>query len=92
MTIDEGYSSPSKHTPGKKLKRSPTKKSPGKQKIIVTPTKLGIDNYDKIELNGKFNLDVDPKERNGEFTLEGIAGMVQIQNDSSEENFYSLPM
>ena len=94
MTIDEGFYSPSKNSTGKKKASSKKNKSPVKGvRVDKTPTKEDfINESSNIQIHGKFELDVEPEDSKNEYTLEGIAGMVHIKKDVSEENFYSLPM
>ena len=80
MTIDEGFSSPSMQikSSGKKTKSGKKAKSPSKRK--QSPTKVdGLPS--NIQLQRNFDLDINEAGRklNTEsYTLEGIAGMVNI--------------
>lgn len=95
-TIDDAelQSSPTKLTPSKKkLSPSKSKKISGSKPAGKT-SPLKETPYENFMLDSKFNLD--DENGSGEYSLEGIAGMVKITpgkdvNDSNNQ-FYSLPV
>lgn len=77
MTIDEGFYSPTKNSSGQKQKTQKARKSP--TKAMKTPNKMNASaeiGPGGIQLQGKFDLDVEPNDTKANYTLEGIAGMV----------------